>query len=84
VGDIVVIKDHINFAPEHPLRGKTMNVWPRFVNMSALFSKNDIKSQELAVELDIYIQDGVYFGYKDLLLETFSEYKMVKFLVQTV
>jgi purine-nucleoside phosphorylase len=22
VGDIVIIKDHINFAPEHPLRGK--------------------------------------------------------------
>jgi purine-nucleoside phosphorylase len=26
VGDIVIIKDHINFAPEHPLRGKMTNV----------------------------------------------------------
>jgi hypothetical protein len=30
------------------------------------------KAKGFAVELDIYIQDGVYFGYKDLLLETLA------------
>jgi purine-nucleoside phosphorylase len=34
VGDIVMIKDHINFAPEHPLRGTNDERFgPRFVNM---------------------------------------------------
>jgi len=25
VGDVVIISDHINFFPEHPLRGKNIN-----------------------------------------------------------
>jgi len=35
VGSIVIIKDHINMMPEHPLRGKNdLKFGPRFVNMS--------------------------------------------------
>ena len=39
VGSIVVIKDHINMMPEHPLRGKNDERFgPRFVNMSEPYS----------------------------------------------
>ena len=29
VGDLMVITDHINFFPEHPLRGKNIPTFPR-------------------------------------------------------
>ena len=35
VGDVVIISDHINFFPEHPLRGKNINeLGTRFPDMS--------------------------------------------------
>jgi purine-nucleoside phosphorylase len=82
VGDIVIIKDHINFAPEHPLHGKNDERFgPRFVNMSAPYSRKMIsKAKELALELDIKVQDGVYFGLQGPTFETLAEYKMVKIL----
>jgi purine-nucleoside phosphorylase len=82
VGDIVIIKDHINFAPEHPLRGKNDERFgPRFVNMSAPYSRKMIsKSKALAVELGIEVKDGVYFGLQGPTFETLAEYKMVRIL----
>jgi purine-nucleoside phosphorylase len=39
IGEIV-IKDHINFTPEHPLRGlNDERFGPRFVNMSEPYSR---------------------------------------------
>ena len=82
VGDIVIIKDHINFAPEHPLRGKNDERFgPRFVNMSAPYSRQMIvRAKELAIELGVAVQDGVYFGLQGPTFETLAEYKMVKIL----
>ena len=35
VADVMLIKDHINMMPEHPLRGKNIDeLGPRFVDMS--------------------------------------------------
>ena len=55
VGSIVIIKDHINFAPEHPLRGKNDERFgPRFVNMSEPYSRKMIaKTKEIASRLNI-------------------------------
>jgi purine-nucleoside phosphorylase len=82
VGSIVLIKDHINMMPEHPLRGKNDNRFgPRFVNMSEPYSQKMIaKAKELANELHIEVQDGVYLGLQGPTFETLSEYKMVKLL----
>ena len=82
VGDIVIIKDHINFAPEHPLRGKNDERFgPRFVNMSAPYSRQMIsRARALAIELDVEVKDGVYFGLQGPTFETLAEYKMVKIL----
>ncbi len=80
VGDVVLIKDHINMMPEHPLRGKNDERFgPRFVNMSEPYSKKMIaKAKELAQKLNIEIKDGVYLGLQGPTFETLAEYKMVK------
>lgn len=82
VGSIVLIKDHINMLPEHPLRGKNDERFgPRFVNMSEPYSQKMIaKAKELAKELSIEVQDGVYLGLQGPTFETLSEYRMVKAL----
>ncbi|HFG0577387.1 purine-nucleoside phosphorylase [Flavobacterium psychrophilum] len=80
VGSIILIKDHINMMPEHPLRGKNDERFgPRFVNMSEPYSRKMIvKAKEIASYLDIQVQDGVYLGLQGPTYETLSEYKMVK------
>ncbi|PZX92974.1 purine-nucleoside phosphorylase [Flavobacterium aquariorum] len=82
VGSIVIIKDHINFMPEHPLRGKNDERFgPRFVNMSQPYSVEMIcKAKEIAQELSIEVHDGVYLGLQGPTFETLSEYRMVKIL----
>ncbi len=82
VGDIVIIYDHINFMPEHPLRGKNDERFgPRFVNMSEPYSKNLIaKAKNVAQNLNIEVKDGIYLGLQGPTFETLSEYRMVKIL----
>lgn len=82
VGSIVLIKDHINMLPEHPLRGKNDERFgPRFVNMSEPYSQKMIaKAKELAKELNIEVQDGVYLGLQGPTFETLAEYRMVEAL----
>lgn len=80
VGSIVVIKDHINMMPEHPLHGKNdQRFGPRFVNMSEPYSRKMIaKAKEIAKDLGIVVQDGIYLGLQGPTFETLAEYKMVK------
>ena len=80
VGSIVIIKDHINMMPEHPLRGKNDERFgPRFVNMSEPYSrKMMVKAKEIASDLGITVHDGVYLGLQGPTFETLAEYKMVK------
>ncbi|RTY93387.1 purine-nucleoside phosphorylase [Flavobacterium sp. GT3R68] len=82
VGDIVIIKDHINMMPEHPLRGRNEERFgPRFLNMSEPYSKKMIgKAKEVASDLQIEVKDGVYLGLQGPTFETLSEYRMVKIL----
>ena len=82
VGSIVIIKDHINFMPEHPLRGKNEDRFgPRFVNMSEPYSRKMLtKAKEIASELNIVVELGIYLGLQGPTFETLSEYKMVKIL----
>jgi purine-nucleoside phosphorylase len=82
VGSIVLIKDHVNMMPEHPLRGKNDERFgPRFVNMSEPYSRMMIaKAKEIAKENAIEVQDGVYLGLQGPTFETLAEYRMVKIL----
>ena len=82
VGSIVLINDHINMQPEHPLRGANdQRFGPRFVNMSEPYSQKMIaKVQEIAVAANITVHTGVYLGLQGPTFETPAEYRMVKTL----
>ena len=82
VGSVVIIKDHVNMMPEHPLRGKNDERFgPRFVNMSEPYSLKMIsKAKEIAKASNIEVFDGVYLGLQGPTFETLHEYKMVKVL----
>lgn len=80
-GDLMIITDHINFFPEHPLRGKNIDYGPRFPDMSEAYSKELIqKALEIAKEKGIKVQQGVYLGTQGPTFETPSEYKMFHIL----
>jgi purine-nucleoside phosphorylase len=80
VGDVMLIKDHVNMMPEHPLRGTNDERFgPRFVNMSEAYSRKMIaKAKEIAQKFDIEVKEGVYLGLQGPTFETLAEYKMVK------
>ncbi len=77
IGDLMIITDHINGFPEHPLRGKNISYGPRFLDMSEPYDKELIrKADEIAKEKGIKVQHGVYLGTQGPTFETPAEYKM--------
>ncbi|MDR1458730.1 MAG: purine-nucleoside phosphorylase [Bacteroidales bacterium] len=82
IGDIVFITDHINFFPEHPLRGKNENAWGiRFPDMNEVYSKELIaKAEQVALDNNIKYQKGIYAGTQGPAYETPAEYRMFRFL----
>ena len=80
VGSIVIITDHINMMPEHPLRGTNEErLGPRFVNMSEPYSHNMItEAKKIAKTNNIEVEEGVYVALQGPTYETLSEYKMIK------
>ena len=77
IGDLMIITDHINFFPEHPLRGK--NIYgDRFPDMSEAYDKELIeKAKVIAKEKDIKVHEGTYLGLQGPTFETPAEYKMI-------
>ena len=81
VGDLMVITDHINFFPEHPLRGKNFPTGPRFPDMHQTYDPALIKlAGQIAREKHIRLQYGVYMGVQGPTFETPAEYKMYRAL----
>ncbi len=79
-GDIMIIKDHINFFPGNPLIGHNDDSWgDRFPDMYEVYNKNYIKlAKEVAVDLKLRVQEGVYVGLTGPCLETAAEYRMFR------
>lgn len=79
VGDIMIIKDHINAFPEHPLRGKNdQRLGPRFLNMHQAYCPDLINlAKKISSQHNIPIQEGVYYGLQGPSFETLAEYKMI-------
>lgn len=77
VGDIMIITDHINLFPEHPLRGKNHEeLGTRFPDMSEAYSPRLIaKANEIAERCGIKVQHGVYVGTSGPTFETPAEYR---------
>lgn len=81
IGDLMIITDHINFFPEHPLRGKNIEYGPRFPDMSEAYSKELInKALQIAEKKGINVQQGIYIGTQGPTFETPAEYKMFHIL----
>ena len=82
VGDIVIITDHINFFPEHPLRGKNLDkLGPRFPDMSCSYDLQLCnKAKAIAQKNGLKIREGVYVGVSGPTFETPAEYLMFRHL----
>ena len=79
IGDLMVITDHINFFPEHPLRGKNFPTGPRFPDMHQAYDPDLIKlASKIAKEKKIRLVYGVYTGVQGPTFETPAEYRMYR------
>jgi len=77
IGDLMLITDHINLFPEHPLRGKNFEeLGPRFPDMSEAYCKDFIvKAKQIAERNHIKVVEGVYVGTSGPTFETPAEYR---------
>ena len=81
IGDLMIITDHINFFPEHPLRGKNFPTGPRFPDMHEPYDHALIdEADKIAAEKGIKVQHGVYVGVQGPTFETPAEYRMYHIL----
>ena len=82
VGDIMLIADHINFFPEHPLHGKNDKMLgTRFPDMSKVYDERlRNKAKLIAIEHGIKVREGVYIGVQGPTFETPAEYRMYRIL----
>ena len=81
IGDLMLITDHINFMPEHPLHGPNFPTGPRFPDMHEAYDKKlrDL-ADDIAKEKGIDAKHGVYVGVQGPTFETPAEYRMYRVL----
>ncbi len=77
IGELMIIRDHINLFPEHPLRGPNDNrIGVRFPDMSQAYDPQLIElAKEVAAVQGVTVQTGVYIGLQGPTFETPSEYR---------
>jgi len=81
-GDLVLISDHINMQPDHPLRGENdMRLGLRFPDMMSAYDTVALnKVKKIAADLSVRIREGVYLSLQGPSLETPAEYRMANIL----
>ena len=81
IGDLMIIDDHINFFPEHPLHGTNFPTGPRFPDMHETYDHKLIElADKIAEEKGIRVVHGVYMGVQGPTFETPAEYRMYHLL----
>lgn len=81
IGDLMLITDHINFLPEHPLHGPNFPTGPRFPDMSEAYDRALLElARKIAKEQNIRVVEGVYLSTQGPTFETPAEYKMFRTL----
>ncbi|WBW95307.1 purine-nucleoside phosphorylase [Oceanirhabdus sp. W0125-5] len=81
-GDLMIIKDHINFASNNPLMGSNDDeIGPRFPDMSDAYDK-DLREvvRECAKDIGVDIKEGVYTMMTGPAYETPAEIRMLRIL----
>jgi len=77
IGDLMLITDHINMMPEHPLHGPNFPTGPRFPDMHEAYDRQLIAlAKTIAAEKGIRTVEGVYVGTQGPTFETPAEYRM--------
>lgn len=81
VGDLMIIRDHINLLP-NPLIGPNLDEFgPRFPDMTRPYDLRLIREAEQAgAELNIRLHKGVYLGSTGPTYETPAEYKYFRLI----
>ena len=81
IGDLVILKDHINFQP-NPLIGPNMDDFgPRFPDMTRPYDPDLIaRAEKIAADMGVRVHKGVYFGGTGPTYETPSEYKYIRII----
>ncbi len=81
-GDLMLIKDHIKFFSESPLRGKNIDAFgPRFNDMSNAYTLSLRElAKEIAYGLGLTIREGVYGFMPGPSYETPAEIRMLQIL----
>jgi purine-nucleoside phosphorylase len=79
-GQLMLLEDHINLLPDNPLRGKNDDtLGPRFPDMSQPYANRlSHLLREIALELKITLNEGVYAGVMGPNLETRAEYRFLR------
>jgi purine-nucleoside phosphorylase len=82
VGDLMIIKDHINLLP-NPLIGKNLEDFgPRFPDMTRPYDLSVMAlAKEIAQEENITLKEGVYLASTGPTYETPAEYKYFRTIV---
>lgn len=82
IGEIMIINDHIDLFPAHPLIGKNLDeLGPRFPDMSEPYDRKMIElARSIAEENNIRVAEGVYAGLTGPTLETPAEYRYVRII----
>ncbi len=80
VGEIMILDDHIDLFPAHPLIGKNIDeLGPRFPDMMKTYDAKMIElAKTIAKENNIKVSQGTYAGLTGPTLETPAEYKYVR------
>ncbi len=79
IGDLMLITDHINFLPEHPLHGPNFPTGPRFPDMHETYDNAFLEeARRVAKEKNIRVVEGVYLATQGPTYETPAEYKMYR------
>lgn len=81
VGDLMIIKDHINLLP-NPLIGANMEEFgPRFPDMTRPYDPAVIaKAEEIAAQMGLKLKKGVYLASSGPSYETPAEYKYFRMI----
>ncbi len=81
-GDLMLITDQINYTGDNPLMGLNEDdLGPRFPDMSEAYDKAYGKmAKEVADELKVTLQKGVYMGFSGPTYETPAEVRMSRML----